>query len=120
MNMASDRLIELFRQLSAVIPQAAAAEDDLLQIREYITHLAQPNSLDESFWAFLTGILRADPYESDNAGGIRRFAHQMVVPRRRSNAGVSSSRKGAREKGPAYALTLHQNNAAQLAKRVRE
>jgi hypothetical protein len=63
MNTASDRLIGLFQQLGTVIPQAAAAEDDLLQIREYITHCAQPNSLDESFWSFLTGILRADSYD---------------------------------------------------------
>ena len=63
MNTASDRLIELFQQLGAVIPQAAAAEDDLLQIREYITHSAQPNLLDDWFWDFLTGILRADSYD---------------------------------------------------------
>ena len=63
MNTASGRLIELFQQLGAAIPQSMASEDNLLQIREYITHRSQPNSLDESFWDFLTGILRADSYD---------------------------------------------------------
>ena len=63
MNTASGRLIELFQQLGAAIPQSVASEDELLQIREYITHSSQPNSLDESFWDFLTGILRADSYD---------------------------------------------------------
>jgi hypothetical protein len=63
MNTASDRLIELVQELGAVIPQTAASEDDLLQIREYITHCSQPGTLDEWFWNFLTGILRADSYD---------------------------------------------------------
>jgi len=63
MNTASERLIKLFQELGAAVPQAVAAEDDLLQIREYITHHSQPNFLDESFWEFLTGILRADSYD---------------------------------------------------------
>jgi len=55
MNTASDRLIELFHQLGAAIPHAAAAEDDLLQIREYITHSAQPNLLDELVLGLFNG-----------------------------------------------------------------
>ncbi len=41
----SERLIGLFQELGAVIPQAGVSQDDLLQIREYITHGSQPSSL---------------------------------------------------------------------------
>jgi hypothetical protein len=63
MNNPSKRLLELFKQLGAVIPESMPAQDDLLLIREYITHKAQPGSLDDWFWGFLTGILRADSYD---------------------------------------------------------
>jgi hypothetical protein len=75
MKTASDRLIDLFQELGAVIPQTAASQDDLLQIREYITHSSQPRSLDDWFWDVLTGILRADSYDGKiiHVFGARTF-----------------------------------------------
>lgn len=63
MSRAGERVIELFHQLGATVPQAPLSEENFLRIREFLTKKSGGNNVDETILTFFKDILRADAYD---------------------------------------------------------
>ena len=63
MPRPGERVIELFHQLGASVPQATVSDEEFLRIKEYLTRKSGGESIDDVFVTFLRDVLRADAYD---------------------------------------------------------
>ncbi|MFN7733244.1 MAG: hypothetical protein ACK5OB_15215 [Pirellula sp.] len=63
MPRPGERVIELFHQLGASVPQAALSDEEFVRIKEYLIRKSGGESIDEAFLIFLRDVLRADAYD---------------------------------------------------------
>jgi len=63
MPRPGERVIELFHQLGATVPQTPLSEESFLRIKEFLTKKAGGKYVDEVILTFLKDILRAEAYD---------------------------------------------------------
>lgn len=63
MPRPGERVLELFHQLGASVPQATVSDEEFLQIKEHLTRKSGGGSIDDAFLTFLRDVLRADAYD---------------------------------------------------------